>query len=286
MTQPIVKWVGGKGRLVPELVKRMPPTYNRYYEPFMGGGALFFHQAPPVAVIGDANKDLFNLYTQVKSDHVERVITIVKGLEAAWQSQTLPQRGKLYRSTVELWNSGSGGAEGRAATFLFLNRTCFNGLWRVNSKGHFNVPMGDYPRDHVICDASKLRHAHLVLQRATIRCGDYWRTCGGAYGGDFVYFDPPYDPVSASANFTSYTKDGFGREAQDLLAHRASDLAAAGVHVMLSNADTPYIRSLYRGFKRRGKPVFTLHKVQAARALNANTQKRGKVGELIITGGY
>jgi len=275
-------------------VKRMPATYRTYYEPFVGGGALFFHQAPPVAVIGDANKDLFNLYTQVQSPNVEDVIDMLRTLETQWRERTLPQRAKFYKSIVEQWNQPVVGttAPYRAAVFMFLNRTCFNGLWRVNKSGHFNTPMGDYPRDHTICDPSRLRHAHLVLQRATIRCGDYWGTCSDAQVNDFVYFDPPYDPVSASANFTSYTSGEFGREQQEQLAERATVLVSNGASVMLSNADTPFIRKLYgkmflrRLGQRRSAPVFTIHKVKAQRAINSNGKKRGKVGELIITGGY
>lgn len=275
MTAPIVKWVGGKTRLLPELVKRMPAQYRTYYEPFLGGGALFFHLCPPRAIVSDANLDLFELYLGVRSD-VEKVIRTL--------SQMARHHNRRYYERIKAeWNQfgtrGRMSTARRAATFLYLNRTCFNGLWRVNSKGEFNVPMGDYGAGH-ICDAGKLRAAARVLDSAVVRFGDYWKNCSGAGGGDFVYFDPPYDPVSPSASFTGYTSNGFGRDEQETLAANAAVLVENGAQVMLSNSDTRFIRKIYRA---RG---FKIYKVTAPRSINSNVKKRGRVGELIITGGY
>jgi DNA adenine methylase len=165
----------------------------------------------------------------------------------------------------------------RAAAFIYLNKTCFNGLWRVNRSGAFNVPIGRYT-DPPICVPEALRAAQQVLSRAEIRRADYRTAVTDARAGDFLYFDPPYDPITPTANFTSYTADAFGPDQQHELADTARALVAKGCRVMLSNHDTPFIRSIYKGMR--------IDRVKCSRAINSNAAKRGDVDEVIITAGY
>jgi DNA adenine methylase len=268
---PIVKWVGGKTKLLPELLARMPPTYRRYYEPFAGGAALFFRAAPARAVLADSNADLIGLYTAV-AGNVEAVIRRLEQHRARHDQ-------RHYYETRARWNdhAASWDAIGRAAAFIYLNKTCFNGLWRVNRAGDFNVPIGRYT-DPPICVPETLRAAHAALGRARLRCADYLEAVADAERGDFLYFDPPYDPVTTTANFTSYTAGAFGPDDQRALAEAARALVARGCRVMLSNSDTPFIRSLYRGFR--------IDRVKCARAINSNASRRGEVDEVIVVGGY
>lgn len=268
---PVIKWVGGKTKLLPELLARVPQRWGRYYEPFVGGGALFFRLEPECATLGDSNHDLINLYT-VLSSGVDALIPRLRQHKA--------KHGELHYYAVRaLWNDPSWqwAPLGRAAAMIYLNKTCFNGLWRVNKAGEFNVPIGDYA-DPAVCAPDVLRVAGLALARAKLVHGDYATTVSDARRGDFLYFDPPYDPVTQTSNFTGYTAGAFTRDDQGKLADAARALVNRGCKVMLSNSDTEFIRSLYNGFR--------IDSVQANRAINSNTAKRGKVGELIIVGGY
>lgn len=270
---PIVKWVGGKTKLLPELRSRLPETWNRYFEPFVGGGALFFALEPKVAVLGDMNKALVGTYRAVARD-VDAVIVRLAEHKAMHGSDE-----NYYYGVRATWNAGDvddASAE-RAAMFLYLNKTCFNGLWRVNKQGGNNVPKGDYANPRIY-DEIALRAASAVLGRADLRVSSFQDVVVEAEPGDLAYFDPPYDPVSKTANFTSYTKDGFGREHQERLASVARGLVDRGVQVVLSNHDTPFIRSLYQGFR--------IDTVRCPRAINSKGDKRGAVDEVIICGGY
>lgn len=266
---PIVKWVGGKTRLLPELLARMPAQFNRYYEPFAGGAALFFRVGPTRAVLNDFNRDLVNLYLNVgtKVDDVIRRLEVHRKLHNEDHYYAMRTR---WNDTSVSWTDLD-----RAAAFVYLNKTCFNGLWRVNRSGGFNVPMGAY-KDPPICNTDSLRAASHVLARAELRHGHYRDAVKGARAGDFLYFDPPYDPVTTTANFTGYTAGSFGPDDQRELAELARKLVARGCKVMLSNSDTPFIRSLYKGFR--------VDRVRCARAINSNAAKRGDVDEVIILG--
>jgi DNA adenine methylase len=264
---PIVKWAGGKTRLLPELAKRVPKKFGRYYEPFVGGAALFFHLAPPRAMLTDTNRDLIRMYITVRDD-VDVLIRRLKRYAAAHDE-------RHYYTTREKWNGGFSSGMTRAAAFIYLNKTCFNGLWRVNSSGEFNVPMGNYT-DPTICDSNGLRAASIALARTRLGCTDYRDAVSEAERGDFVYFDSPYAPIDSTSNFTSYTPGGFNADNQRELADVARNLLGRGVHVMLSNSDTPLTRKLYRGFK--------IERVKCGRSINSNAEKRGEVNELIITG--
>jgi DNA adenine methylase len=266
---PIVKWVGGKTKLLGELIARMPAHHGRYYEPFVGGGALFFRVAPERAVLADVNSDLVGLYTAVSTD----VGAVIRRLQAHRDAHDE----RHYYNIRARWNDPeiSWSQADRAAAFIYLNKTCFNGLWRVNRAGDFNVPIGRYT-DPPICVPEALRAAQAALSRADLRCCDYRAAVRDAERGDFVYFDPPYDPVSTTANFTSYSASAFGADDQRALADTARMLVTRGCHVMLSNSDTPFIRTLYRGFK--------IDRVKCARAINSNASRRGEVDEVIVTG--
>jgi len=271
VAHPIIKWVGGKTKLLPELLARMPDRFGRYYEPFIGGAALFFRVSPERAVLNDFNADLVGLYTAVKRD----VASVVKRLE---YHRTAHSEAHYY-DTRTRWNDRelAWTSSERAATFIYLNKTCFNGLWRVNRSGAFNVPIGRYV-DPPICVPDALRAAHAILARAELRHGDYRAAVADASRGDFLYFDPPYDPMTPTANFTSYTTDAFGPDQQRELAETARMLVGKGCRVMLSNSDTPFVRTLYKGFK--------IDRVKCSRAINSNAAKRGDVDEVIVVGGY
>jgi DNA adenine methylase len=268
---PVVKWVGGKTKLLPELLARMPSQFGRYYEPFAGGAALFFRVSPQRATLADFNADLIGLYTTIAND----VASVIKRLEYHRDRHSEAH----YYQVRSLWNDreASWASADRAATFIYLNKTCFNGLWRVNRSGDFNVPIGRYS-DPPICVPDALRAAQSVLARATLKCCDYRTAVEDARRGDFVYFDPPYDPVAPTANFTSYTTSSFGPDQQRELAETARKLVARGCRVMLSNSDTPFIRSIYKGFQ--------IDRVKCARAINSNASKRGDVDEVIVVAGY
>jgi DNA adenine methylase len=271
VASPVIKWVGGKTKLLPELTARLPESFERYFEPFAGGAALFFRVAPDRAVLADSNSDLIGLYTCLTKD----VAGVIRKLE---YHRTAHSEAHYY-ATRTRWNDRelAWSSADRAATFIYLNKTCFNGLWRVNRSGAFNVPIGRYT-DPPICVPDTLRAASTLLGRSTLRCGDYHSAVADARRGDFIYFDPPYDPVTPTASFTSYTADAFGPEHQRQLADTARALVARGCRVMLSNSDTPFIRSLYKGFQ--------IDRVKCARAINSNAAKRGDVDEVILTGGY
>jgi len=268
---PIIKWVGGKTKLLGELLARMPERYGRYYEPFAGGAAMFFRLAPARAVLADSNTDLIGLYEAITHD----VASVIRRLEAhrADHDET------HYYKIRQRWNDSeqSWPRADRAAAFIYLNKTCFNGLWRVNRAGGFNVPIGRYT-DPPICVPDALHAAHAVLARAELRRGDYKLAVADAGRGDFVYFDPPYDPLSPTASFTSYTMATFAGDQQRELAETARMLIARGCKVMLSNSDTPFIRTLYKGLR--------IDRVKCSRAINSNASKRGDVDEVIVCGGY
>lgn len=266
---PIVKWAGGKTRLLRELVAAVPERFGRYYEPFAGGAALFFDLAPRDAVLADQNADLIATYRSVADD----VDAVVRELAVHAEAH-----GPTYYADIRArWNArvADESSPARAAMFLYLNKTCFNGLWRVNARGAFNVPQGRYVRPRIL-DAAALRAASVVLGAATVVAGDFADIVAGAGAGDLVYFDPPYAPLSATARFTSYTSDGFGEADQRRLARCAHALVARGCHVVASNHDTPLVRELYLGFELRW--------VERSCAINSNTRRRGAVRELILRG--
>lgn len=271
MAKPIVKWAGGKTQLVPELLSRMPhPVSGTYIEPFAGGAALFFAAAEDglvrKATLSDINTELMHVYRAVRSD-VEGVIEELRHFERAHSKEA------YYRERAE-FNRVRGDASGidDAARFIYLNKTCFNGLFRVNQAGEFNVPFGDYAKP-CICDANNLRAASDALQNVVCCIQSYEAAVKSAVCGDFVYFDPPYVPVSKTASFTAYA-GSFREIEQRKLAATFAELAERGVHAMLSNSDTPLVRELYQDY--------AIEPVAARRAINSKATKRGAVGEVIV----
>ena len=262
--RPFLKWAGGKGRLIAQYRPHFPQHFGAYYEPFLGGGAVFFYLQPEQAVLSDVNPELVNVYTCVR----DQIDDVLKYLETH-----ACQHGHDYYYRIRAL-SPSTPAE-RAARFIYLNRTCFNGLYRENSKGQFNVPMGRYKKPK-ICDPVLLKAVSDVLQAVQIRQQPFETILKVAQSNqDFVYFDPPYHPISATSDFTAYSKGAFTAEDQTKLAQVFTELASRGVQVMLSNSDCPFIRDLYQ--------AFNIYSVQAARAINSNPQKRGKITEVLVT---
>ncbi len=265
---PFIKWVGGKGRILAQLEPLLPAGVElmRHVEPFIGGGALFFRRAPKRALLCDVNDSLINTYIAIR-DEVEGVIDGLEGLAAGHSKETYYEVRERYNQDEELSRPE------RAAMFIYLNKTCFNGLHRVNKKGHFNVPAGRYKNPKIL-DPDCLHRASRALSRAEIRHASFEGLVEAARPGDFVYFDPPYAPVSETANFTSYAKGGFGEDAQVLLRDLYKALDRRGCKLMLSNSDVPFIRDLYADFR--------LDIIAAPRAINCNARRRGKVNEVVV----
>jgi DNA adenine methylase len=273
--RPLVKWAGGKTRLLGELVPRMPPAFGRYIEPFAGGAALFFSICPERALLGDVNRDLVELYTEVSRDP-ERVHDLLRIL---FEQHASDPSGTFYGGRAA-WN------ERRAATFLYLNKTCFNGLFRVNRQGRFNVPVGRPSSKTAACPSlAQLVAAGAALRRASILCCDYVDTLVEAERGDFVYLDPPYlarprrstsKSEKSLSSFSTYTQDGFGPGDHEELAGHARALVDRGVLVMASNADVPLARELYAS-------GFEVSEITSSRPISASSEGRVAVGELIFT---
>jgi DNA adenine methylase len=255
MAKPIVKWAGGKSKLVRELKDRVPTRVRTYAEPFAGGAALFFALADDPsrtferAILADQNEDLVACYRAVRDD----VDGVIEALGEDPRGMTDVRRG---------------------ARLIYLNRTCFNGLWRVNRNGKFNVPFGRYTNPRIV-DADGLRAASHALARADIRAADFAEITAPLGAGDFVYFDPPYVPLSKTASFTSYGALGFGPSDQERLVAEFASLAARGACAMLSNADTDVTRELYRDYE--------VSLTAAPRAINSATDRRGSAREIIVT---
>jgi DNA adenine methylase len=278
--RPFIKWAGGKGQLIPELSRRLPRTFRRYHEPFVGGAALFFHlyntgRLRAGAVLSDFNHELVECYEVVRDD-VESLITLLR-----WHHQRRLD-GEYFRQ-VRNWDREPDFAKRskieRAARTIFLNRTCYNGLYRLNRKGQFNAPFGYY-KNPLICDPENLRAVSAALRTVELRAGDFADVLERAEPGDLVYFDPPYVPVSATASFTHYTGQTFGPEDQRRLAQVFATLAERGVSVMLSNSATPLSRELYANNPRAANTSV----VYASRKINCDGAKRGSVEELIVCG--
>lgn len=265
-TYPIVKWVGGKRQLMFELSKNMPKSYNRYFEPFIGGGALFFELQSENAYISDINEELINLYSVVRNNVYELIKDLNKheiSKEYFLKIRNIDRTDKYTEfSNVE-----------RASRFIYLNRTCFNGMYRVNSKGEFNVPFGHYKNPKIL-DENNLINCSELLKKTEIKCADFSKILDKVQKGDFVYFDPPYVPLNETSNFTSYTKDGFDIDMQFKLRDVCDELDSMGIKFMLSNSDTKLVNELYANYD--------IKKVFASRVINANADGRGKITEVLV----
>ncbi|MHA1518625.1 MAG: DNA adenine methylase [Promethearchaeota archaeon] len=264
---PFLKWAGGKRQLINQIDPYLPASYDNYIEPFVGGGALYFYLLPPNAIIMDINPVLINVYRVIKNN-VEKLIELL---------QLHRNEKDYYYSVREMDRSpdfaSKSNAE-KASRTIFLNRCCFNGLYRVNSKGYFNVPFGKY-KNPKYCDTPNLRAVSQVLQDVSIQEGSFSRVLDFATPESFIYFDPPYMPLTETANFTSYTQNNFGPEDQIQLKQVADQLNAKGCRFLLSNSYCDFILDLYKDYN--------IHTVQATRAINSNAKKRGKIPEVLIS---
>jgi len=266
--RPIVKWVGGKRGLLPALRRLAPTEYRTYYEPFLGGGSFFLDLAPRTARLSDANHDLIALYSTVR-DNPAGVAQALDRLRPEVGNRSFYYR--LRGTPLEALP-----AVERAARFIFLNKTGYNGLYRVNRQGQFNVPFGRHASPPKLYDHENIFRVAQLLARVELGCGDFETLLDQAGEGDFAYLDPPYVPISPTANFTGYTSDLFAIAQQTRLAAAVRRATARGAYVLISNSDSQLARELYDGYE--------IHIVHSARAVNSDTARRGKIQELAIVG--
>lgn len=287
--KPFVKWVGGKGQLVEQLEKLLyddKRKLSKYAEPMVGGGALLFNMLSKCTFeevyVSDINAELINAYQVVKND-VENLISKLNEMQMVFLPMDDNGRKYFYYTVREKFNStalNTENATDKAAQFIFLNKTCFNGLYRVNKKGQFNVPMGAY-KNPTICDDENLRNIHEALQNVTIVCGDYTQSATFIDDKTFVYIDPPYRPISQTSAFTSYNIDAFDDNEQIRLAKFINDINAAGAKIVLSNSDPKNVNEDDDFFDDLYKN-YTIKRIEANRAINSKGDKRGKINELLI----
>ena len=289
--KPFLKWAGGKTQLINEVESKLPNDFGNlsytYIEPFIGSGAVLFwllNRYPKIekAVINDINSDLTNTY-KVISTSPKELISVLSLMQNEYYALENNQEKKstYYYKKRECYNSRKSDKIAQAALFIFLNRTCYNGLYRVNKKNEFNVPMGSYKKP-TICDAENILVVSKALQKVEILCGDFEQTLNYAGNNSFFYFDPPYKPLSNTSSFNSYAKDEFDDEHQIRLKNFCSRIDSMGYKWMLSNSDVKgfdgnnnFFDELYSEFK--------IGRVKATRRINSNANKRGELNELLIT---
>ena len=270
--KPFVKWAGGKRQIIDKLKKYAPVDFDTYFEPFVGGGALLFELSPKKAVINDSNQELMNVYEVLcDEDKFKKMCRALNSYEKQHSEEfyyELRNKDRNKKTFSKLSDYT------RAARTIYLNKACFNGLYRVNSKNEFNVPFGKktkvntYEGDNLITVSN-----YLTMNDVKILCCDFEEAVSSAKKGDFIYFDPPYD--SDTSTFNSYTEDGFGKDEQKRLAKVFKELDSRGCYVMLSNHNTHLVNELYKGYN--------IHVIEAKRNINANAKGRGNVEEVIIT---
>ncbi len=266
--RPFLKWVGGKTQLIKQIRPYLPATFNAYHEPFVGGGAMFFalyrDGRISAATLSDLNQELIDTYTAIRDDVDSVLNTLEQYIYEEEAYYSVRAQDPQPMTLVE-----------RAARMIYLNKTGFNGLYRVNRKGKFNVPFGRY-KNPTFRDPANLYAVSRALENVQLLNTPFSTVLGRVAKGDLVYFDPPYVPLSATANFTGYQANGFSYENQVQLRDVALQLKERGVHVILSNSSADLVKELYDNH-------FTLHEVKARRTVNSNPQKRGKLSELLIT---
>lgn len=267
---PILKWVGGKRQLL-DIIAPLIPKCSTYYEPFIGGGAILFGTQPTKAVINDSNRELINVYLTIKEEPEALIRKLNEHKEKNcedyfYEIRALDRDKQAFESLTN--------AE-RAARTIYLNKTCYNGLFRVNSSGEFNAPWGRYKNPNITNEETiHALHSYFHKARITIQCGDYREALKGIRKGAFVYFDPPYMPISASASFTGYTAGGFDEQEQIALKAQCDALNARGIRFLLSNSSCPFIEELYQDY--------IIEHVGAKRTINVNPEKRGEIKEVLV----
>lgn len=268
--KPILKWVGGKRQLLDDILPLIPQC-STYVEPFVGGGAVLLSLQPKKAVINDYNAELINVYVCVR-DHLEELLEMLE------RHKELNSAGHFYK--VRALDREPGFEDlppvERAARIIYLNKTCYNGLYRVNSAGQFNSPYGKYKNPAIVNEPVVRAISTYLNGGVKILCGDYGQALKGLRKGAFVYLDPPYMPISSSSSFTGYTEGGFGYDEQVRLKEECDKLASKGIHFMQSNSDCPEIRALYSDYE-----ILT---VKAKRAINSRGNRRGEINEVLIRG--
>lgn len=269
LVMPVVKWVGGKRQLLPVLTPLLPDRFTTYCEPFLGGGAMLFWRQPPRAIINDVNNELIQMYEVIKDD----VESLILELEKHKNESDYFYMVRDWDRDRQKYNSLS--KVEKASRIIYLNKTCYNGLFRVNNSGEFNTPFGNYKNPNIV-NAATLRAVSQYFQKAdiTMLCQDYTDVLAEVPRGTFVYLDPPYDPVSDTANFTGYVRGGFNREDQIRLRECCDELDRRGIKFMLSNSSTDFIREQYA--------VYNITTVQAKRAINSDATRRGQVDEVVV----
>ncbi|HEV2802345.1 MAG TPA: DNA adenine methylase [Pyrinomonadaceae bacterium] len=277
LLQPFLKWAGGKRQLLPEIRKYVPKRYKLYFEPFVGAAAVLFDVQPQTAIINDANPELVNCYRVIKRDP--------EGLIDLLREHRDKNDKKYFYSLRQLDRDPSFASLGdleRAARIIYLNKTCYNGLFRVNSQGQFNVPFGNYANPNIV-DEIVIRAVSRYLNGAQVEISndDFAAAVSGAARGDFVYLDPPYDPISDTSSFTGYNLNNFDKNEQRRLKSVCDDLTRRGSKVLLSNSATDFIRDLYSD-----KTRYTIVEVTASRNINSVSTGRGKINELLIFNNY
>lgn len=269
--KPILKWAGGKQQLLTQLAPSIPSSYL-YVEPFVGGGAVWLHVHPQRAIINDSNQELINVYKVVR-DNPDELIALLEKHEKANSRDHFYEIREQDRDSAAF--SKLSNVE-RAARFIYLNKTCYNGMFRMNSNGQFNVPYGRYKHPNIVNEPGiRALHDYLTGNDIDIRCGDYANVLKNLPNDAYVYLDPPYMPVSETASFTAYTADGFDYKEQVRLRNWCVRLRAKGIRFIESNSDTPAVRELYKDFMIRT--------VSARRSINSRGDKRGPVNEVLIT---
>lgn len=271
LVTPVVKWVGGKRQIINEIVKYVP-KYSTYYEPFLGGGAVLFKLQPKIAVVNDINSELISLYEVIKNS-VDELIKSLREHER--------KNGKAYFYRIreqdrdkEQYNLLT--PIQRASRLIYLNKTCYNGLFRVNKAGQFNTPFGNYKNPNIVNEYTlKAVSSYFNKAQITFTCKDFDEVLKGAKKGAFVYLDPPYDPVSDTASFTGYDKGGFNQSEQIRLKNTCDKLNEKGVKFLLSNSATDFIKGLY-------KDKYIIETIQAKRAINSKADKRGEIDEVLV----
>lgn len=263
---PFIKWAGGKQNLAKHVIRRLPDEIDTYYEPMVGGGAILIRMRGKFqrAVISDTNPEVVNAWRAVKKD-VKKLIQALRRPKFKYEKETFLK--------IRAQNPDKLSPVGRAARFIYLNKTCFNGLYRVNSQGQFNVPFGKY-KDPVICDAENLQAVSQLLKNVKILDKDFEAACKEAGKGDAIYFDPPYMPVSKTSNFTGYTADGFNDQEHERLARVFEKAGDRGVRVVLTNSVAPGVMELF------GK--FDYDQQDGNRSIGGPADYRGKAGEVIV----
>lgn len=284
--KPFIKWAGGKSQLLEEIRKKYPAEIDRYCEPFVGGGAVLldvlenFH--PKEVLINDINPELTNTYIQIR-DNAEKIISMLSEMQETFWNMNDDERKKYFYDKRDRFNElikQAASTEEKAALFIFINKTCFNGLYRVNSKGIYNVPVGAYKKP-LICNADNIRLISELLKDVKVQCGDYSKCDDFIDNNTFVYIDPPYRPLSVTSSFTSYAKTEFGDEQQIQLGHFIEQISDKGAKVVASNSDPKNTNEDDNFFDDIYK-MFKIRRVSAARMINSNSKGRRTINELLI----